>query len=266
MYISAFHIDIKKNQDYADFLLEDNYKSLILCDGIGEFEDSRCIAEFVVERILEKQYLTINEFLLNEHEELQKYKNEGVQAGTTVIQAYFNQKSDRVKIGYLGDGGVIHLSGDFGNLPHSEHPYRYNEIMLPHNSSDGALTKHISHHSTKNELTPGEIHLKLNHTFGDILLFFTDGISSLEERIILKDDAGRFWRNEPATIQVILNELNVFLKKASYSESQFQTDLVSFNKHILQELKVADLLEDDASLGIIVTPGVLDYHKNLKHD
>lgn len=264
MYLSASHIDIKKNQDYADFSKEDNYKSLILCDGIGEFEDSRFIAEFVVERMLEKQYMTLKDFLLNEN--LQQHKDKGVKAGTTIIQASLYKKSQIVKIGYLGDGGIIHLPGDFGKLPHSEHPYRYNEIMLPHNSPDGALTRHISHHSTKNELTPGEIDLKLNHPSGDILLLFTDGISTLDEKVILKDDVGRFWRNEPETIQFILKDLDKLLKETDNSGNQFQEALVSFNKNILQKLKDADLLQDDASLGIIITARVLEYYKNSRND
>ena len=40
MYFSAKHIDVKLNQDYADFSIDENRSALVLCDGIGEFAES----------------------------------------------------------------------------------------------------------------------------------------------------------------------------------------------------------------------------------
>ncbi|MCZ2846187.1 MAG: hypothetical protein O2U61_06820 [Candidatus Bathyarchaeota archaeon] len=263
MYISASFIDVKKHQDYADFSNVPEYQTLVLCDGIGEFEMSRDISEFTVHQILKKSYKTLKELILDG--ELEIKKKSGLIAGTTVIQAYIPKNSNKVKIEYLGNGGIIHLPGDFGSLPNSTYPYRYNEVMLPHIAPNGALTRHISHHSSKQELAPGEFEIKMNHPAGDILLFFTDGISALEDKVILKDDMGRFWRNEPETIQLILQELNSFLKHTR-DLLHFQDRLVDFNNSVLKKLKESNMLEDDASLGIIVSEDVLNNLMVLEND
>jgi serine/threonine protein phosphatase PrpC len=256
MYISACFIDVKKSQDYADFSDDPDYRVLVLCDGIGEFQDSRTISEFAVNQFITNRYNNLRELILDG--ELEKMKKSGLHAGTTFIKAIQLKNTNKICIEFLGDGGIIHLPGDFDILPHSDFPYKYNEIMLPHNSPNGQLNRHISHRSTKAELAPGEIELKLNHPSGDILLFFTDGISSLEEKVILRDDHGRYWRSESEAIQFILQNLSEFLQNTN--SNGFQDSLVQFNHSILQKLKNNNLLEDDASLGIIVTPNVL---KNL---
>ena len=263
MYISAAHIDVKKHQDYADFSVELNHKVIVICDGIGEFERSREIAEFTVNQFIEKNYRSLNEFIYDS--ELQEIKNTGLKAGTTFIKALISNNSDKVKIEYLGDGGIIHLPGDFYNLPNSDFPYKYNEIMLPHNSPNGELNRHLSHKSTKENLKSGELELKLNHPAGDILLLFSDGISSLEERVILRDDHGRYWRNEPETIQFILNELGQLLNSPTNME-EFQEILPKFNTSLLKKLKQNNMLEDDASLGIIITEEVLENFKSSRND
>lgn len=258
MYLSASYIDVKKHQDYADFSDDPDYKVIIICDGIGEFEDSRVISEFTVDHYIKNNYSRLEQLILDG--ELEQKKKSGLKAGTTIIQAQIPKNSKKVKIEYLGNGGIIHLPGDFHTLPNSDFPYRYNEIMMPHIAPNGALTKHISHHSTKKELVPGEMELKLNHPTGDILLFFTDGISALEDKVILRDDMGRYWRNESDIVQFILMELDNFLK-SNFKLDAFQEALVQFNHSVLEKLKEANFLEDDASLGIIVTEDTLNHLK-----
>lgn len=255
MFISANYIDVKKHQDYADFSVDLNHKVIIICDGIGEFERSREISEFTVNQFIKKNYRNLHEFIFDS--ELQEMKNTGLEAGTTFIKALISNNSDKVKIEYLGDGGIIHLPGDYFNLPNSDFPYKYNEIMLPHILPNGDLNRHLSHKSTKENLKTGELELRLNHPAGDILLLFSDGISSLEERFILRDDHGRYWRSEPETIQFILSELGELLN-SEITKDLFQEKLPEFNISVLKKLKQNNMLEDDASLGIIITENVLD--------
>tara|TARA_R100000935_G_scaffold58869_1_gene98823 strand:+ start:5325 stop:6113 length:789 start_codon:yes stop_codon:yes gene_type:complete len=262
MYISAAFIDVKKHQDFADFSNDSNHKVLVLCDGIGEFEKSRVISEFTVNQFIQKNYRNLNELI---HDiELKQIRDSGLKAGTTIIKAIITKKSNKINVEYLGDGGIIHLSGDFDILPNSDFPYKYNEIMLPHNNSNGELSRHLSYKSKKEELRSGEIELKLNHPSGDILLLFTDGISSLEERVILRDDHGRYWRSESEAIQFILKELSEFLENTNPNE--FQDSLVQFNQSVLLKLKNNNFLEDDASLGIIISEQALKSSKNRIND
>ncbi|WP_055448537.1 hypothetical protein [Lacinutrix mariniflava] len=258
MYFSAQHIDVKLKQDYADFSTEKNRKALVLCDGIGEFTSSGKVSEVIVNQFIGKDYSKLSEVIVDE--EVQKLKNDNVIGGTTFISAINKNQSDKVQLEYLGNGGIIHLHGDFATNVNSEEPYRYGELMIPHIAPNGALTKHISHNSEKRELASSKIQLTLNYFTGDILLLFSDGISSLEDKVILKDNENRFWRNENPAIQLILKELNLFLLDINNKES-FEDDLINFNTSILKKLKSENYLEDDASLGIIITENVLNHYK-----
>ena len=62
MYFSVKYIDIKLNQDYADF----NENSLIICDGIGEFPESGKISKLVVDRFISKNYKSVSELTYDE--------------------------------------------------------------------------------------------------------------------------------------------------------------------------------------------------------
>ncbi len=257
MYFSVKHIDVKLNQDYADFSIDEKTKSLVLCDGIGEFTDSGKVSKVVVDQFIGNHYFKLSELILDN--KLVKLKNDKTIGGTTFISATNKNNSNSVKLEYLGNGGIIHLHGDFSTNVNSEEPYRYGEIMIPHITPNGALTKHISHNSEKIELTSSIIELNLNYITGDIILLFSDGISSLEDKIILRDNENRFWRNENPAIQLILKELDIFLKSNNNLHT-FQEGLIEFNQTILNKLKIENYLEDDASLGIIITENVLNHY------
>lgn len=257
MYISAQHIDVKLKQDFSEFTFESDFKSLILCDGIGEFLDSGIISKKVCEVMIEKRYQNIDD--LFEDKDIIECKEKIKEGGTTIL--YANSIDDKkLKIEYLGNGGCIQLSGCFAENQNDLFPYRFNHLINPHISSSGALTRHLSHNSGGKELISGKLTLVLNNYLGDILIFFTDGINSLEENIIIKDNEGRFWRNESNAIQFVLKQLNDFL--IHYSGSlDFQDHLINFNKTVLKNLKDQNLLEDDASLAFVITEETLKYYK-----
>ncbi|CAL2080232.1 conserved hypothetical protein [Tenacibaculum dicentrarchi] len=257
MYFSAQHIDVKLKQDYADFSIDECRKSLVLCDGIGEFEDSGKISEVVVNQFIRENYSELSEVVLDD--EVQKLKSDNVIGGTTFISAINKNKSDKVQVEYLGNGGIIHLHGDFSTNVNSEEPYRYGELMIPHISPKGVLTRYISHNSGNIEQTSSKIELNLNYITGDIILLFSDGISSLEDKVILKDNENRFWRNENPAIQLILKELNDFLVLNKNPEL-FKEELIAFNNTILKKLNCENYLEDDASLGFIISEQVLNHY------
>lgn len=263
MYFTVKHIDIKLHQDYADFLIDDRRKILLLCDGIGEFSNSGQVAKAIVEQFLKKKYTKLSELLYDE--EVIRLKEQGIIGGTTIISAINNNNSKKVTIEFLGNGGIVHCYGDFAHNVNSNEPYRYGELMIPHVSPNGALTKHISHNSQKPELSSSSIELNLNYLTGDIVLLFSDGISSLEDKVIIEDNNNRFWRSENATIQFILKELNRFLKTNNNIES-FQENLIKFNQDVLETLKAENYLSDDASLGIIITKKVLRYYGDKMYD
>jgi hypothetical protein len=263
MYFSVKYIDVKLHQDYADFSIDGNRKSLVLCDGIGEFTDSGKVSKVVVDQFIERKCSKLSDLIADE--EYIKLKTNNIIGGTTFISAINKNNSDRIQIEYLGNGGIIHLHGDFSTNVNSDEPYRYGEIMIPHISPNGALTKHISHNSEKVELASSTLELNLNYITGDVILLFSDGISSLEDKLILKDNENRFWRNENPAIQLTLKELDLFLKSTN-NQANFQEAIIEFNQGILKKLKTENYLEDDASLGIIITENVLNHYKEKHND
>ena len=263
MYFSVKHIDVKLKQDYADFSIEKNRKSLVLCDGIGEFSDSKIVSKVVVDQFISQQYSKLSELIVDN--ELLKLKDKNIIGGTTFISAINKNNSNKIQLEYLGNGGIIHLHGDFSTNVNSDEPYRYGELMIPHISPCGALTKHISHNSKNAELATTTLDLKLNYLTGDIIILFTDGISSLEDKVILKDIENRFWRNENPAIQLILKEVDLFLE-SNKNIDNFQKNIIEFNERILKKLKTENYLEDDASLGFVITEKVLNHYKEKFND
>jgi hypothetical protein len=257
MYFSAQHIDVKLNQDRSGSSKNDDIQKLVICDGIGEFKDSDLVAELTVNNFIESDNLDFLKLM----EILKSSTSPETEGGTTFISANHCEKNI-IKLEYLGNGGIIHLHGDYGMNPNTEVPYRYNDLMHPHISPSGKLTKHISLNSGENELRSTKIEVNLDYDSGDIVLLFSDGISSLEDKFILKDAEARFWRYENSSIQRILKDLDLFLKENSRS-IDFRNRLVQFNKNVLKDLKNENYLEDDASLGIILTDKVLKLYSGL---
>lgn len=263
MYIAASHIDVKLKQDYADFFIDEKEIGLVICDGIGEFKDSGIVAQTVAELFTEKRMLTVD--VIIHSKSLENLRKKEIIGGTTYISAVADLKNNRVKIQYLGNGGIIQFRGDYADNPNSDLPYRYADLMIPHIAPDGSLTKHISNNSGKDELNATEIKLKFSTVVGDILLFYSDGIGSLENNIILKDEEQRYWRYENDNIQLILQDLDTFLQKAKFSIN-IQDQLTVFCNSVLSKLYKEDRLEDDASLGIILTNQVIDLYKSKRND
>jgi serine/threonine protein phosphatase PrpC len=257
MYLSARHLNIKLKQDSANFICDENYKALILCDGIGEFSMSHIVSEKVSEIMIEMAYSDIDQLI--QDFEIISLKNKIENGGTTIIFAIV-ESNRKVKIQYLGNGGCIKLNGDFNQSTQDLSPYKFNHLINPHINDSGALTRHLSKESGKQELIKSEISTSLNNPNGDIILFFTDGITSLEENVIIKDNEGRYWRHESSSIQIILEKLHTFLTENKESED-FQDKLINFNEQVLNDLHILNLLEDDASLGIIITDEVLNYYR-----
>ncbi len=261
MYFAAQFINVKLNQDYADSFPSDDLNALVICDGIGEFEQSgeasKLVSEYFGKDVFHKR---IDEIIKEAQIKLLEKKIVG---GTTFISV-IQQSDSSIDLHYLGNGGVIHFNGDYANNPYSSQPYRFTDIMLPHISPNGALTRHISHNSGINELTPSSLSLTLNNSNGDIIILYSDGIGSLEEKAIIKDEENRFWRHENQSIQIILNRLHLFLQIEHLNFSFYL--LNDFLIDTLKFLKNEGLLDDDASIGIVLTEGVITYYSTLAND
>ncbi|WP_346856326.1 hypothetical protein [uncultured Draconibacterium sp.] len=263
MYFAAKHKDVKLAQDYADCIESESKRALIICDGIGEFEQSGIAAKIVVEQLINTATKDDFDIKLSIKEAQKEISQKNITGGTTLLSAIQSGKQS-IDIHFLGNGGIIHLYGNFATNPYSDLPYRYAELMNPHVTPDGALIKHISFNSGELELDVSTLNMSFNSHTGDIILLFSDGISSLEEKAIMKTDDGELWRHENESIQFILKQLNNFLIREA---DGFTADgLNQFLEEVLISMKDGGMLEDDASLGIVLTENVINWYKSRKND
>lgn len=262
MYAAAGHIGVKQDQDRSAAMSSDQYLLVLLCDGIGEFKGSGRVAELVVRAIEEEKPESRDGMMAAIRTVQEDIKREGIEGGTTLICAYRNHAwpDGEVVIQHLGNGAVMHLAGDFSDPGPGQFPYRYRHVVLPHVDPQGVLVRHVSHRSMAPELDLSETRLRLNSPQGDILLFVTDGIATLEEEMIVRNEEGSFWRYEFGALQLLLERLGRFMQEPQEHEG-FSKRLGEFVHDALARMKDDGLLEDDASLGIIVTDAVLQYHR-----
>ncbi|RKQ42908.1 hypothetical protein BXY85_3525 [Roseivirga pacifica] len=258
-YLAAGTLNIKLKQDASDFSTE-NHKVIAICDGIGGIDGSESIAKYIAEHIIpsEKPY-----FPIYNSEIFQKIKQQDITGGTTLI--HLEVLKNEACINYLGNGGIIHLQGDYQSKKYAENIYQYTQLLNPHVSKKGELVRYISKHSTPGTLQSSSIQVSLNNPTGDIILLFSDGINSLEVNPIITDDDGRYWRNESDCIHFILNELDKHLK-ANCDSSIFQENLPQFIDNTLNNLNTQNMIEDDASLGVLISDKVIQHYRSLKND
>lgn len=258
MIFTAHTLNTKSKQDASDATFDDQYSRLVLCDGIGEFDDSDKYSQCVVTEMMNETYSSLKD--LESSSALSDLKK-STKGGTTVIYALNKKNKSNLRIQYLGNGGAILLGGDFSENVISDYPYRYNNLLLPHINKDGKLIRFISHNSGAKEEVVSKVELSLNNPFGDLVMFYTDGVSSLEDRMIIRDKSKdkRYWRHVSSDIQYILQGLTSFLKRCSYEN--FEDEFRQFTGSILEEIHAITPFDDDASIGFVVTHAFINYHK-----
>ena len=265
MYIAASHIAIKKDQDRSLCIAQEQYRLVALCDGIGEFKDSGRVAEVLVEAIRTELPEKRSQFETSIRTTREGIRLEHYEGGTTLLCCYQcgQHDDDEVTIHHLGNGAVLHLAGDFHERGPSQVPYRMHHVVLPHVDEQGVLERHVSHNSGAPELVLSETKIRFNAPNGDILLLVTDGIATLEEEMVIKDPSGTLWRLQSTALPQVLEKLHEFLS-LNRDHTTIQVDLAQFAQTTLQGLKESGVLEDDASLGIVVTDPVLAYYRKRR--
>ena len=250
---STCSISIKKDQDRSYF---DN-QTIIVCDGVGQFSDSAKAADLIIEELKfwTGERNNLYGLISRAQQLLVDEKIDG--ASTLIISNLEDKENSNLRMAYIGNGGIIHMHGDFGFELNSIH--RFSNLMIPHVDKNGTLIRHISRQSIPSDGQPNCLDISLTAPFGDIVLFFTDGIVSLEEEQIIVDDSGRIWRNQSEAVSFILNKLHEWLQRNCKEISN--ESLLVFNQEVLEDLKVMGKLEDDASMGIIITEGVLKFYR-----
>ncbi len=249
-------LGIGKHQDFS----ENSCNGLVICDGIGQMKESGKIAELVTNCFIDgfhsEQPFFDQEFI---YEVSEKVKNSKIRGGTTLIYCRELEK-EKVRIGYLGNGGAVHLRGDFFFEKTGETVCNFSNLILPHVDKTKKLMRFISHESFNDNHRISILDILLNSEEGDILIFFSDGLGSLENQYIGEVQDFGMLRLESEILQEIFLSLHQeFCKDVEVDHRIDQLRLMLEKK--FKEFKERSILEDDISIGLVITDKVFDYYK-----
>lgn len=257
-----------ENQD-AHIELEN---SIIVADGLGSLSFAGVASQIVVQ--------SINAELLNNFEKSERndFKqifenakrklinqatetgNDANHYGTTVIVAL--DKQEELEIAYAGNGAIWHIKGNFNEFP-STYLFPWNAVNLlnPHSIPQGgkeALYRLVSANSSFQEAEPSIINLRKDNFFGDILMICTDGIFSNDQLNMGSNSAGK-WIKLEETMNLFFQKLKIYFEEVTEPNRE---NLNEFVTNYLEAIK--PIIDDDASIGILITPQVLQYQNNKR--
>ena len=180
--------------------------------------------------------------------------------GTTLLIAIETETT--VWLGYVGNGAIWHIRGGFNDFLENQYlPWNALNYLNPHTlqNSQGkeALYRLISP-SDEDESEPTILQLQKDSAYGDILVICTDGIHSNDQVHIGRTKDGTIWQKaEPPILRFFeaLSELFVKSSPAELTDVRLQTALRKY----LERLCADGLLDDDSSLGVIMTSAALHY-------
>jgi len=271
----------QENQDSCEVAENEALKAVIVADGLGSYEYADLASKFVTQNIktqiehsteeidFEKMFKQAKSKLIEYAQDFENKKgitlDKNNSFGTSLIVAI--EDAHRIKVAYVGNGAIWHLRGNFNHFNKTKYlPWNMLNYLNPHSVQNEvgkeAMYKLISISETKDtETVPTVLQIeKDNLYYGDIVMICTDGIYSFDQVPIgkvVKD--GSVWISGEKTMSFFYQHLNeYFVKTQNPTNDSLQKAMQTY----LDFLKQENILEDDASLGIIVTAKAIEYQKN----
>lgn len=274
---SQTHKRDKPNQDFCIAFDNSNLKikGVIVSDGIGSHAFSEISSRFCAERAKEKlqtlenlpiDFKTIffeikkelEEFVINE---LTKDDLNKTTLGTTLICAV--ETLDEYQIAYVGNGSIWQISGNFNHFGKAiALPWNSINLLNPHTieqKGKSVLYKYISIADVST--IPSIIKLSKNEdAFGDIIIITSDGVYTSDEAKIGKDDNGVIWEMGEDTMIELYKTLDIFFSDNPSEATNVDLEF-ELNKY-LTLLRHRDIMDDDTTLGVIISQKAIDYQQN----
>lgn len=182
--------------------------------------------------------------------------------GTTLIIAI--EEANSLWVGYVGNGAIWHLRGGFNDFMGNQYiPWNALNYLNPHTLQNlqgkEALYRLISI-AEDDEAEPTILQLQKDGEHGDAIMICTDGIFSNDQVNLGRTKDETIWmKMEQPIVRFFeaLNELFARYDAAEISNERLQAALNTY----LERLCADDLLDDDSSLGVILTPELLRYQE-----
>ena len=179
--------------------------------------------------------------------------------GTTLLCVAAHD--DLLTMAYVGNGAMLHLRAGFDEFPGMYVlPWSAQNYLNPHNvpeNGKSAMTRLIAPGLANEWVVPTVLQLQQDlRGPGDIIVVCSDGIYSADEVQVGRDSEGNIWQSGNQTLVILYEMLGEFLRKAEPTSSDLKHTLELY----LDRLSQAKLIEDDCTLGVLVTPAALAYY------
>lgn len=165
---------------------------------------------------------------------------------------------------YAGNGAIWHVRGNFADFPAGTAlPWCAVNLLAPHSVlHDGReVLYRIVDAADEAPPTPAVVRLQPDADFGDLLVVCTDGIYSADQLTQGTDVNGSLWISGEATLVELFRALRqLFAEWDGQGEPPLEDALAAY----LERLRERGMLEDDATVGVVVTAGALDYHRRKR--
>lgn len=265
------------NQDVCEIIEGPNFRGVVVADGIGSHYKSEVASVFCVKRFKEhlesiesvdaidfkEIFQRVKSGLLlhvKQLPDLEEYDDDQA-FGTTLLCAV--ESEDEICIAYVGNGSIWHIQGNFDSFgPNRFLPWNAINLLNPHcveEEGKSALYRYISIAETSCE--PTILRLSKNKALGDIIMVATDGVYSYDQVVIGKDPNGKVWISGEETMSLFYEILSKFLATdpLTINDSNLKNALIDY----LERVKTQNLMEDDTTLGVIISSSVLERRKTI---
>jgi serine/threonine protein phosphatase PrpC len=184
--------------------------------------------------------------------------------GTTLLSVI--ETNDQILIGYLGNGAIFHIRGNFNTFPASQLlPWTAVNYLNPHSVSKAGknvLYKLLSARSHGSQIDPTVLKLRKDiDVCGDIVLLCSDGIYSFDQTPMGRDSEDNIWISGEESMWLFFEALKGFFVGRDHAETNLQDTIEAY----LAELKTRNLVSDDCALGVLITEKALRYQESLRN-
>jgi serine/threonine protein phosphatase PrpC len=182
--------------------------------------------------------------------------------GTTAVCAV--ETDHELLLAYIGNGGIFHIRGNFNTFPKSQLlPWTAVNYLNPHalpRDGKNVIYQVLSPYGSGGATAPTILTLtKDDELLGDIILICTDGVYSFDQVPMGRDSDRKVWISAEPSTTLFFEALDCF-----FTGPTSQDRLNRCVETYLTNLKAANLVCDDCTVGVLITEKALEFQDHLK--
>nr|WP_319570084.1 PP2C family serine/threonine-protein phosphatase [uncultured Draconibacterium sp.] len=239
----------------------------IVSDNIRDnFEKLENINDHTLQTLFEKAAKSLDYYINSQKQERQLIPEKAY--GTTFICAIETQ--DHFKLAYSGNGAIFHLKGNFIDFPEDIYylPWCLNNYLNPHTVPENgkeALYRYFSYGASPVQYLPSILEISKDRCeYGDIIIICSDGIHSSDQENIGKDNNNNVWLEVNKTLLKLIKTLRSYVTQNQ--DLKKETLELAIKAYLMDLKEIPGGMDDDCSLGIVITEQALIYFKNRQKD